>query len=311
MFVGGSDARSVARLNGVPLRYEVAGSGDLVVLVMGTASSGRVWKLHQVPALVAAGYRVATFDSRGVTADAGAAGATARAATPDAAADAVITDAVTTDAVTAVTIEDMVGDAAALIEHLGGGPARVVGTSLGARVAQELALARPDLVRQVVAMAAHARLDPLQRTLTRGEELLFDKAVELPAEYRAAVTAVLNLSPATLRDESSVTDWLDVFEVAGASTTAGGCAELAVSSRLTDRRAAYRAVSVPTLVVAFADDVMIPPYLSREVADAIPGARYAEVPAAGHFGYLERPDEVNRLLLEFFAASVSGGRPGA
>ncbi|MDT7669342.1 MAG: hypothetical protein QOC74_2125 [Pseudonocardiales bacterium] len=297
MFVGGSDARSVARLNGVPLRYEVAGSGDLVVLVMGTASSGRVWKLHQVPALVAAGYRVATFDSRGVTADAGAAGATARAATPDAAADAVITDAVTT-----VTIEDMVGDAAALIEHLGGGPARVVGTSLGARVAQELALARPDLVRQVVAMAAHARLDPLQRTLTRGEELLFDKAVELPAEYRAAVTAVLNLSPATLRDESSVTDWLDVFELAGAPTTAGGRAELAVSSRLTDRRAAYRAVSVPTLVVAFADDVMIPPYLSREVADAIPGARYAEVPAAGHFGYLERPDEVNRLLLEFFAS---------
>ncbi|MDT7637472.1 MAG: hypothetical protein QOC83_1760 [Pseudonocardiales bacterium] len=297
MFVGGSDARSVARLNGVPLRYEVAGSGDLVVLVMGTASSGRVWKLHQVPALVAAGYRVATFDSRGVTADAGAAGATARAATPDAAADAVITDAVTT-----VTIEDMVGDAAALIEHLGGGPARVVGTSLGARVAQELALARPDLVRQVVAMAAHARLDPLQRTLTRGEELVFDKAVELPAEYRAAVTAVLNLSPATLRDESSVTDWLDVFEVAGAPTTAGGRAELAVSSRLTDRRAAYRAVSVPTLVVAFADDVMIPPYLSREVADVIPGARYAEVPAAGHFGYLERPDEVNRLLLEFFAS---------
>jgi pimeloyl-ACP methyl ester carboxylesterase len=302
MFVGGS----VARLNGVPLRYEVAGSGDLVVLVMGTASSGRVWKLHQVPALVAAGYRVATFDSRGVTADAGAAGATARAVTPDAAADVVITDAVTT-----VTIEDMVGDAAALIEHLGGGPARVVGTSLGARVAQELALARPDLVRQVVAMAAHARLDPLQRTLTRGEELLFDKAVELPAEYRAAVTAVLNLSPATLRDESSVTDWLDVFEVAGAPTTAGGRAELAVSSRLTDRRAAYRAVSVPTLVVAFADDVMIPPYLSREVADAIPGARYAEVPAAGHFGYLERPDEVNRLLLEFFATSVSGRRPGA
>jgi pimeloyl-ACP methyl ester carboxylesterase len=297
MFVGGSDARSVARLNGVPLRYEVAGSGDLVVLVMGTASSGRVWKLHQVPALVAAGYRVATFDSRGVTADAGAAGATARAATPDAAADAVITDAVTT-----VTIEDMVGDAAALIEHLGGGPARVVGTSLGARVAQELALARPDLVRQVVAMAAHARLDPLQRTLTRGEELLFDKAVELPAEYRAAVTAVLNLSPATLRDESSVTDWLDVFELAGAPTSAGGRAELAVSSRLTDRRAAYRAVSVPTLVVAFADDVMIPPYLSREVADVIPGARYAEVPAAGHFGYLERPDEVNRLLLEFFAS---------
>jgi pimeloyl-ACP methyl ester carboxylesterase len=284
---------SVARLNGVPLRYQVVGDGDLVVLVMGTASPGRVWTLHQVPALVAAGYRVVTFDSRGVTADAIAAEAVGTATSRAARLE--------TETIETVTIEEMVGDVAALVEHLGGGPARVVGTSLGAHVVQELALARPDLVRQVVAMAAHARLDPLQRTLTRGEELLFDKKVELPAEYRAAVTAALNLSPATLRDEPSVTDWLDIFEVAGAPTTPGGRAELAVSSRLTDRRSAYRAVSVPTLVIAFADDVMIPPYLSREVADAIPGARYAEVPRAGHFGYLECPGEVNRLLLEFFA----------
>jgi pimeloyl-ACP methyl ester carboxylesterase len=54
----GSWIMTVARLNGIALNYEVAGSGDLVVLVMGTGSSGRVWKLHQVPALLAAGYRV-------------------------------------------------------------------------------------------------------------------------------------------------------------------------------------------------------------------------------------------------------------
>jgi pimeloyl-ACP methyl ester carboxylesterase len=274
----------VARLNGVWLRYEVAGEGELVVLVMGTGSPGRVWQLHQVPALVAAGYRVATFDSRGVMA--GSRGDAQGG--PEA-------------GIEGLTIDDMVGDVAALVEHLGGGPARVVGTSLGAHVAQELALARPDLVRQLVAMAAHARLDPVQQMLTRGEQLLHDEKVQLPAPFRAAVNAVLNLSPETLRDQPRVTDWLDILELTAAPTTAGGRAELGVSSQLTDRREAYRAITVPTLVIAFADDVMVPAFLGREVAEVIPGARYTEVPATGHFGYLERPEEVNRLMLDFFA----------
>lgn len=72
---------------------------------------------------------------------------------------------------------------------------------------------------------------------------------------------------------------------------------------LVDRSAAYRDVTVPLLVVAFADDATIPPRLCREVADAVPGARYVEIPDAGHYGYLERPDEVNRVLLDFLAAS--------
>lgn len=273
---------TAARLNGISLNYEVAGSGDLVVLVMGTGSPGRVWRLHQVPALLAAGYRVATYDARGISplADGGQ----------------------STNGVAPMTIEDLVADLAALVEHLGGGPARVIGTSLGARVVQELALARPDLVRQAVAMAAHARLDPIQRMLTDGQQGLFDQRVVLPPTYHAAVTAVMNLSPATLRDEDKVREWLDVFEFSAAPMSAGERAQLGVSAQLTDRLTAYRRIRVPVLVIGFADDVMIPAYLSREVAVAIPGARYVEVPDTGHFGYLERPEEINRLLLEFLAA---------
>ena len=55
-------------LNGLRINVDVAGPDDgaLVVFGMGTGSRGRVWMLHQVPALVAAGYRVATFDNRGI-----------------------------------------------------------------------------------------------------------------------------------------------------------------------------------------------------------------------------------------------------
>lgn len=264
----------VVELNGIRLSYQVTGTGELVVLVMGTGSPGRVWQLHQVPALVAAGYRVATMDNRGIPPS--------------------------DECASGITIDDLVGDTAALIKHLGGGPARVVGTSLGSRVVQELALVHPDLVLQVVLMAAHGRPDPVQSRLSAGERALYDAGIELPPTYYAAVTALLNLSPRTLNDRSAVQEWLDVFEFSGSGISAGVRAQLDVED-FADRLAAYRRITAPSLVIGFADDLMTPPYLAREVAEAIPEARYEEVEGCGHFGYLERPAEVNKLLMEFFA----------
>jgi pimeloyl-ACP methyl ester carboxylesterase len=70
-----------------------------------------------------------------------------------------------------------------------------------------------------------------------------------------------------------------------------------------DRLAAYGRIRMPSLVIGFADDLMLPSYLAREVAEAIPGARYEEIEGCGHFGYLERPDEVNKLLVKFLAST--------
>jgi pimeloyl-ACP methyl ester carboxylesterase len=266
----------VVQLNGIRLSYQVTGSGELVVLVMGTGSPGRVWQLHQVPALVAAGYRVATVDNRGIPPS--------------------------DECASGMTIEDLVGDTAALIEHLGGGPARVVGTSLGSRVVQELALARPDLVSQAVMMTAHGRPHLVQSMLSAGERALHDAGIELPSMYYAAITALLNLSPRTLNDRPAVQEWLDVFEFSGSGIGAGVRAQLQVED-FPDRLAAYSKIRMPSLVIGFADDLMVPPYLAREVAEAIPGARYEEIEGCGHFGYLERPAEVNKLLVTFFAAT--------
>ncbi|MBV8993831.1 MAG: alpha/beta fold hydrolase [Pseudonocardiales bacterium] len=266
----------VVGLNGIRLSYQVTGTGELVVLVMGTGSPGRVWQLHQVPALVAAGYRVATIDNRGIPPSDVCVGG--------------------------MTIDDLVGDTAALIQHLGDGPARVVGTSLGARIVQELALARPELVLQAVMMAAHGRPDPVQSRLSAGERALHDAGIELPSTYYAAVTALLNLSPRTLNDPSAVQEWLDVFEFSGSAISAGVRAQLEAED-FPDRLAAYRRIRVPSLVIGFADDLMIPPYLAREVAKMIPGSRYEEIEDCGHFGYLERPAEINKLLIKFFASA--------
>jgi pimeloyl-ACP methyl ester carboxylesterase len=262
----------IAHLNGVQIAYEDSGGpGAVVILVMGTGSPGRVWELYQGPALRAAGFRVITFNNRGIPpSDSGVEG---------------------------FTIDDMVGDVIGLIDHLGGHKVALIGTSLGARIVTETALARPDLIVQVIALAAHARLEPVQQAMTRGEIALAEQASPPPADYRAAVMALQYLSPATLRDERRAQDWLDMLAFSDGQISAGHKAQLKISQALGDRRPAYRQIAVPVLVIGFADDAAIPAHLSREVAEVIPNARYVEIIDAGHYGYLEKPEEVNQHLL--------------
>ena len=265
---------SLAKINGIEINYEVAGSGPLVVLVMGTGSPGRVWKAHQVPALVKAGFQVVTFDNRGI--------------------------APSSECADGMVLDDLVADTAALIEHLGGMRARVVGTSMGSRVTQELALARPDLVSHAVMMATYGRASAMQRAWSKAERELYDAGITLPASYRAAITAMNNFSPATLRDEQAIGDWLAVLEFSSGQRSAGKRAQIGLEMRAgSERLTAYRKITAKTLVVGFADDRLIPVHLSREVAQAIPGARYEEIADTGHFGYLERPEIVNKVLVDF------------
>jgi pimeloyl-ACP methyl ester carboxylesterase len=38
-------------------------------------------------------------------------------------------------------------------------------------------------------------------------------------------------------------------------------------------------------------------------AEHIPGCRYEELADCGHYGYLEEPDAVNSLIIDFFAGA--------
>jgi pimeloyl-ACP methyl ester carboxylesterase len=66
-----------------------------------------------------------------------------------------------------------------------------------------------------------------------------------------------------------------------------------------DSRPDLPAIAVPTLVLVGEDDLLTPPHLAREMADAIPGARLALIPRCGHASTLEQPDAVNRALVDW------------
>ncbi len=117
------------------------------------------------------------------------------------------------------------------------------------------------------------------------------------------LTARTNFSPTTLNNDAAVRDWIDMFTMWPTKPTPGLMAQIEIAPA-TSRLSVYRSIGVPVLVIGFADDLLLPPYLGREVADAIPGARFLQIPDTGHLGFIERPDAVNAALLEFFGSGV-------
>ena len=115
---------AVVNVNGVRIFCNVSGAGDVpLVLVHGSWGSHHNWDLV-VPGL-AESFRVLTYDRRGHSES---------ERRPEQG-----------------SVREDVADLAALIGHLGLGPAWVAGNSFGASIALRLAGDRPDLLRGVIA----------------------------------------------------------------------------------------------------------------------------------------------------------------
>jgi pimeloyl-ACP methyl ester carboxylesterase len=257
----------------VNLAYDVRGSGEPVLFIAGRGGAGRTWHLHQVPAFQRAGYRVITFDNRGVG---------------------------ETENADGFTTAQMVGDTAAIIEKLDDGPVRIVAVSMGSFIAQELMVARPELVSAAVLMATRGREDRTREFFRNAELEMLTEGVSLPPKFDAKNRLLENFSRKTLNDDQAVRDWIEMFTMWPTKQTPGLRCQLGIAPD-GNRLAAYRSITARVLVMGFSDDVVLPPHLGREVADALPNGRFVEIPDTGHLGFIERPDAVNAALLDFFA----------
>jgi pimeloyl-ACP methyl ester carboxylesterase len=257
--------------NGIRIAYERRGQGKRVLLIMGSGAGGNVWAMHQVPELIRAGYEAIAFDNRGIPPSDVPPGQ--------------------------YSLADMVADTEGLVEALEAGPCRLVGVSMGAVIAQELAIKRPDLVECCVLMATRARSDAVRRAVAVAENELAHNGTRLPPVYDAATLVLQMFSSATLNDDKAASAWLDIFEMSARRRAAArGQSGIDLTG---DRREVLGKITMPCRVIAFTDDLMCPPHLCAEVADGIPDCDFVEIDSCGHLGYLERPDEVNSAIVEF------------
>ena len=69
-----------------------------------------------------------------------------------------------------------------------------------------------------------------------------------------------------------------------------------------DSRPMLGAITCPALVIVGASDQLTPPAHAEEIAKGIPGAKLVTLAGCGHMSTIEKPEEVTRLVFDFFAS---------
>jgi pyruvate dehydrogenase E2 component (dihydrolipoamide acetyltransferase) len=209
-------------------------------------------------------------------------------------------------------VEEAAADVLAVVDALRGasavgpGPVHLLGASLGAAIAIEVALARPGDVRSLTLLTpfidAGARLRAVLEAWCR-------LATEAAAETLASVLVPWLFSPMLLADEGrrsrAVRALAQAVRRVPAPTLERARRGLVGWSGTRGRD--LRRISVPTLVVTAAEDLLTPPEDGETIAAAIPGARSVVIPGAGHAVGLEAADAVNEALAAHLHAARAGG----
>ena len=179
--------------------------------------------------------------------------------------------------------------------HLSG-PAAVVGCSFGGRIALELAFHRPELVDRLVLVGAGLGgwdwSEATQADFAEEEELVERGDLAAAAAQQARMWLAAGAEPAVRELTEAMTirsyeQQLPLEESVQATWPQPPAAE-----RLAD-------IAATTLVIVGTEDVDDILAMADHLAAQIPGARLATIEGAGHLPSLERPAELNRLLLDF------------
>jgi 3-oxoadipate enol-lactonase len=193
-------------------------------------------------------------------------------------------------------------------EELLDGPSAVVGCSLGGRVALELALHLPDLVQRLVVIAPGLpgwEWSDETRAGWAAEEEAYE-AGDLETAAAASVRMWVDGSSRSREDvdpamRAAVTEMvLRSYEMQQGAWEAGADEEDVLDPPVSDRLDEIRC---PTLVIVGEHDVADMRGIAAHVAETIDDARLVTVADAAHLPSLERPDEVNALLVDFLAES--------
>jgi pimeloyl-ACP methyl ester carboxylesterase len=204
------------------------------------------------------------------------------------------------------TTRGLAADALAVLDALAVRRAHVYGMSLGAMIAQEVALARPGRVATLTLGAGSAggrHLVPPRWELVRSLLPNLVRGHHLTSAGRARMvtaTAFSSSYQARLSEEALQHDH-DLVIRAATRVSPGLLAQLAA---LLGHRAGSRlpGLRVPTLVLHGADDRFLPPANGERLARLIPGAQLALLPGAAHAYVIEAADDARERFVRFVEA---------
>jgi pimeloyl-ACP methyl ester carboxylesterase len=268
---------------GNTIAYDVAGEGPLVVLANGMGDSRHSYRFI-VPALVAAGFRVANVDIRG-TGDSSLGWE-------------------------GYTRTDIAGDLVALVRHLGG-PAVIIGQSISGGAATIAAATAPDVIAGVIELAPFTR----KQSVTVGG-LLRVKRYRVGSTRLGMVMVLGSLSAwkkyLDLAYPSKPADWdAELGRIEAKLSEPGRMKTLQAMTKNapTDAGAQLPHVKCPVLIVEGSlDPDWADPRAEGEkiIADLPVGlGELVVIEGAGHYPHAQTPDEVLALALPFLTKTLA------
>jgi pimeloyl-ACP methyl ester carboxylesterase len=254
----GPPQRQIVRAGPATLQVTIKGEGEPIVFI---PSRGRgVEDFEDLSSrLVQAGYRTILPEPRGIGGSTGP--------------------------LEGVTYHDLAADVAATIQSVVGRPATVVGHAFGSRVARTLASDHPDLVKQLILLAAAGtvpRSAAIEQVTTRFWE------TALSPEER--LTAIRQMFFAAGNDPRG---WAEGwhFDVARAQRA---------SDARTPLKEWWAGGSAPILILQGTEDVVVLPVNAKRLAAEFPNrVTVVEIAHAGHAMLPEQPDQIVKAVLAY------------
>jgi len=265
--------------NGIRICFEALGdpAGEPLLLISGLGGQMINWRDAFCGGLTGRGFRVIRFDNRdvGLSTHLDGAGVPDPAAVAEAAARGEPVEV-------PYTLEEMAADAAGLLDALEIEAAHVMGSSMGGRIGQHLAVRRPERVRTLTSMVSHM-----------GE----------PGFPPPRPEAVALLSrPAPPDREGYVAYSMELSRVLGGRLPLDEAYASAAAARAYDRafhpdgvarqyaaflgtgglKEGLRRLEVPTLIVHGSDDPLISLDAAAAMAEVTPRAELLVVDGMGH-----------------------------
>jgi pimeloyl-ACP methyl ester carboxylesterase len=270
------------RAGEIELNYDVRGSGEPLLLIMGFGGSSAGWRSEFLDGL-ARSFRVITFDNRG----------TGQSDKPE----------------TPTTIPQMADDAAALLDALGIERAHVIGISMGGMIAQEMALRHPTKINGLVLGCTNCGRPAAVTAAPEVVGLLaFPPEMDPREAARRARPASYTPEFITAND-AFLEEMLErAFQNPTPPATRLRQMEAIQSWGACDR---LDQLTMPVLIVTGDRDVLVPPENSRILQERIAGSRLHVIPDAAHVFFNSHPKESVQVVTEFLQSVSAPSAAGA
>jgi len=191
------------------------------------------------------------------------------------------------------SIQRIANDIASFLDDIKVSTVHVIGLSMGGTIAQQLSFDFPRFVSKLVLANTFSVLRPstLKGWMYFLQRFILVHTLGLPAQAKFVADRIFpNRDQVEFRKEM-------IRQISIADPRAYRAAMRSLGTFNSQRR--LKEINIPTLVITGLKDTTVLPAHQAQLASWIPGAHHAVIPDAGHAASIEKPDDFNKILVDF------------